>query len=147
MSDPLSPDQKKLRDRLKKEAGISAVDLVSPGMVLGLGTGSTTRFALIEIAATVDVHPAHLARTFRRFQRQTVGDYLRQLRLEFARARLSASAEPISEIALSAGFYDQCHFSRAFKRHTGMTPAEYRAAFHLRDDFVAAQRRRYRCSA
>jgi ribose 5-phosphate isomerase A len=51
LSDPLSPDQKKLRDRLKKEAGISAVDLVSPGMVLGLGTGSTTRFALIEIAA------------------------------------------------------------------------------------------------
>lgn len=51
MSDPLSPDQKKLRDRLKKEAGISSVDLVRPGMVLGLGTGSTTRFALIEIAA------------------------------------------------------------------------------------------------
>lgn len=51
MSDPLSPDQKKLQDRLKKEAGISSVDLVRPGMVLGLGTGSTTRFALIEIAA------------------------------------------------------------------------------------------------
>jgi len=51
LSDPLSPDQEKLRDRLKKEAGISSVDLVRPGMVLGLGTGSTTRFALIEIAA------------------------------------------------------------------------------------------------
>ncbi len=51
MSDPLSPDQKKLRDRLKKEAGISSVDLVRPGMVLGLGTGSTTRYALMEIAA------------------------------------------------------------------------------------------------
>lgn len=51
MSDPLSPDQDKLRDRLKKEAGISSVDLVRPGMILGLGTGSTTRFALIEIAA------------------------------------------------------------------------------------------------
>ncbi|HET7289357.1 MAG TPA: ribose 5-phosphate isomerase A [Thermodesulfobacteriota bacterium] len=36
---------------MKKEAGISSVDLVRPGMVLGLGTGSTTRFALIEIAA------------------------------------------------------------------------------------------------
>jgi len=51
LSDPLSPDQEKLRDRLKKEAGISSVDLVRPGMILGLGTGSTTRFALIEIAA------------------------------------------------------------------------------------------------
>jgi ribose 5-phosphate isomerase A len=44
-------DEKKLQDRLKKEAGISSVDLVRPGMVLGLGTGSTTKFALIEIAA------------------------------------------------------------------------------------------------
>lgn len=38
-----------LQDRLKKEAGVSAVDFVESGMVLGLGTGSTTRFALEEI--------------------------------------------------------------------------------------------------
>lgn len=51
MSDSLTPDQKKLRDRLKKEAGISSVDLIRPGMVLGLGTGTTTKYALEEIAA------------------------------------------------------------------------------------------------
>ena len=50
MSGSPSPDQKKLQDRLKKEAGISAVDLVRPGMVLGLGTGSTAKYALEEIA-------------------------------------------------------------------------------------------------
>lgn len=50
MSGTPSPDQKKLQDRLKKEAGISAVDLVRPGMVLGLGTGSTAKYALEEIA-------------------------------------------------------------------------------------------------
>ena len=38
-----------LQDRLKKEAGISAVDFIQSGMVLGLGTGSTVRFALEEI--------------------------------------------------------------------------------------------------
>ena len=38
-----------LQDRLKKEAGISAVDFIESGMVLGLGTGTTTRFALEEI--------------------------------------------------------------------------------------------------
>lgn len=38
-----------LQDRLKKEAGISAVDLIESGMVLGLGTGTTARFALEEI--------------------------------------------------------------------------------------------------
>lgn len=39
----------KLQDRLKNEAGVSAVDFIESGMVLGLGTGSTTRFALEEI--------------------------------------------------------------------------------------------------
>ena len=38
-----------LQDRLKKEAGISAVDFIESGMVLGLGTGTTVRFALEEI--------------------------------------------------------------------------------------------------
>ena len=51
MSDSPTPDQKKLQDRLKKEAGISSVDLIRPGMVLGLGTGTTARYALEEIAA------------------------------------------------------------------------------------------------
>lgn len=37
-------------DTFKQEAAIRAVDFVSPGMVLGLGTGSTTAFALEEIA-------------------------------------------------------------------------------------------------
>ncbi len=39
----------KLQDTLKKEAGASVVDFVEPGMVLGLGTGSTARYALEEI--------------------------------------------------------------------------------------------------
>lgn len=51
MSDSPATDEKKLQDRLKQEAGISSVDLIRPGMVLGLGSGSTTKFALIEIAA------------------------------------------------------------------------------------------------
>lgn len=33
---------------------------------------------------------------------------------------------PISEIALSLGFYDQAHFSNAFRRHYNMTPRQYR---------------------
>ena len=45
--------QLKLRDRLKREAGLAAVDFVESSMVLGLGTGSTTRFALEEIGRRI----------------------------------------------------------------------------------------------
>lgn len=85
--------------------------------------------ALSEIAAEVGVHPAHLAHEFRRFYGTTAGEYLRRIRVERA-ARVVAETElPLSEVAAAAGFYDQSHFSNAFKRATGATPAEYRAAF------------------
>lgn len=82
---------------------------------------------LTGIAAAVDAHPLHLSALFRQTYGCTVGEYTRRLRIEFAAFELSRSERPIIEIALAAGFYDQSHFSRTFKRHTGLTPAAYRA--------------------
>jgi AraC family transcriptional regulator len=83
--------------------------------------------AISDIASTVGVHPAHLSRAFRRSYGYTIGEYLRKLRVEFACRKLSTSDLPIVEIACAAGFYDQGHFSRMFKRLTRMTPARFRA--------------------
>jgi AraC family transcriptional regulator len=79
------------------------------------------------VAARVGVHPVHLARTFRRVYRTTFGGYVRHLRIEYARRELERSSAALSEIAAAAGFCDQSHFSRSFKRLTGLTPAEYRS--------------------
>jgi AraC family transcriptional regulator len=82
---------------------------------------------LVDIANLVGVHPTHLARSFKKHYRTTVGEYLRRLRLDWATRRLSETQDSIAEIALAAGFYDQSHFSHLFKQHTGLTPAEFRA--------------------
>ena len=87
---------------------------------------------LNELAKAVDVHPTHLARVFRQFERCTVGDYIREVRIDYARRRLLESNEPLIEIALAAGFADQTHFTRSFKRVTGMTPTEFRRLFRTR---------------
>lgn len=87
---------------------------------------------LAAIGESVGVHPAHLAREFRKHFRFTVGEYLRRLRVEHACRELSASEATLAQIALNAGFSDQSHFSRVFKRHTSMTPSEYRAASRAR---------------
>ncbi len=78
------------------------------------------------------VHPVHLARTFRRVHRMTFAGYVRQVRIEFARRELAVSGAPLGDIAVAAGFCDQSHFSRLFKRYTGQTPAEYRLTFQPR---------------
>jgi AraC family transcriptional regulator len=75
------------------------------------------------------VHPAHLAREFRRRYQQTIGEYVRSLRIEFARQELHTSDKPISEIAIGAGFFDQSHFARTFKLITGFPPAAFRKTF------------------
>jgi AraC family transcriptional regulator len=82
---------------------------------------------LEELAEAVGVHPAHLARTFRRHYGCTVGDYVRNLRVERGREELQSTDRPLVEIALLLGYSDQSHFSTSFKRHTGMTPSAFRA--------------------
>jgi AraC family transcriptional regulator len=88
--------------------------------------------SLDAIARAVGVHPAHLAREYHRYYRRTIGEYLRDLRLDYVRRELATSNAPLAEIAASAGFFDQSHFSRVFKRHTGLTPTEFRRCFGLR---------------
>jgi len=84
------------------------------------------RITLTRIAEAVGAHPVYLAREFRRHSCCTIGDYVRRLRIEFACRQLSGSNDSLAGIASSAGFFDQSHFSRTFKLHTGLSPAEYR---------------------
>jgi AraC family transcriptional regulator len=79
-----------------------------------------------EVAAEMGVHPAHLAREFRVHFRMSMGSYVRRLRLEWAAGELVGSNASLAEVALAAGFADQSHFTRFFKRHTGFTPNAYR---------------------
>lgn len=82
--------------------------------------------SLQEIALAVGIHPAHLARTFRQQYDCTVGDYVRNLRMEQARHQLATTDTPLCDIALAVGFSDQSHFTTAFKRHFGVTPTQFR---------------------
>lgn len=82
-----------------------------------------------EVAAAVDIHPVHLARSFRKFFQATPGEYLRACRVEKAAALLSETRMPLSAIALESGFADQSHFSKAFARSFGSSPREYRRRF------------------
>ena len=82
--------------------------------------------SLHELGAIVGRHPAHVARAFRRAYGTSVTAYARTLRLEWATVAVATTDDAIARIALDAGFADQSHFTRAFRRHHGVTPARYR---------------------
>lgn len=80
------------------------------------------------VAESVGVHPVYLASEFRRCFGSTVGEYVRRLRIEYACKEISVRGDVhLAQIALTAGFSSQSHFSKTFKRMTGMTPLEYRS--------------------
>ena len=82
---------------------------------------------LDEIASDNHVSADHLAREFRKHFGCTVGEYVRQLRLDFACAQLTRGRLSLAAIAETAGFADQSHFTRVFRRRMGLTPGAYRA--------------------
>lgn len=83
-------------------------------------------FTLDEIAGFVNIHPVHLAQTFRKFHQTTIGNYLRLLRLENAKLQLTYTKQSLSDISFNNGFSDQSHFSRLFKQKYGITPNQFR---------------------
>ena len=83
---------------------------------------------LAGLAERVGVHPVYLASSFRKKYGCTVGEYRQQLRIEFACRELGKDRSSLAQIALAAGFANQAHFSKTFKRFTGTTPAKYRTA-------------------
>jgi AraC family transcriptional regulator len=83
--------------------------------------------SLASLAGEFHVHPTYLARVFRRCFGCTVGEYARGVKLGLAARMLGRqTTAPLSEIALTAGFADQSHFTRVFQAHTRLTPARYR---------------------
>jgi len=81
---------------------------------------------IAELAAMVQVHPVYLGRVFRRHFGIPIGAYARRSRLEWAAAQLATTNEPLSRISFCAGFADQSHFTREFRRFAGVTPRQYR---------------------
>ena len=78
------------------------------------------------IARAVGVHPVTLARGFRRRFGCTLGEYVRQRRIERAMEQLRATGATLAAIAAANGFADQSHFSNLFRRRVGLTPSLYR---------------------
>jgi AraC family transcriptional regulator len=85
------------------------------------------RLTLDELGKEAGVHAVHLSRVFRKCVGEGIGEYVHRLRIQAACRRMSVPGSTLAEIAAEAGFADQSHFTRAFRRVTGMNPGTFRA--------------------
>ncbi len=86
----------------------------------------TRSLRLDEICAVANLSPSHLIRAFKEVHGLTPHAYQLNCRIEFCRSQLRAG-HPIADVALGAGFSDQAHFQRSFKKFVAATPGQYRA--------------------
>lgn len=81
------------------------------------------------LAQQIGMSPRTLMRRFKAATGSVPGAYLQQLRISAAKELLESGRTPIPEVGARIGYEDVAFFRRLFKRHTGMTPAEYRGRF------------------
>jgi AraC-like DNA-binding protein len=82
---------------------------------------------LDELSAFTGLSPYHLVRSFTRQIGVPPHAYQNHVRVERARALLTAGVSP-AEIAVQIGFADQSHFTRHFRRIMNITPSAYARA-------------------
>ena len=81
---------------------------------------------LQDVAGAVGMSQSHFSTVFAQEMGITFTQYLTALRIGKAKELLAATAMRSSEIAFAVGYNDAHYFSYLFKKHTGMTPSEYR---------------------
>ncbi len=79
-----------------------------------------------DVAAQLHMSERHTSRIFKETTGTSILKYLVQMRISIAKQRLLDQSLPISEIGYSIGYSDAHHFSTLFRKHTAMTPTEFR---------------------
>ncbi|MBX3001548.1 MAG: helix-turn-helix transcriptional regulator [Caldilineaceae bacterium] len=69
---------------------------------------------------------AHFHRLFAVWTGMSIAGYVRAVRMERAGRKLRMGAVDITEVALAAGYDSHASFARAFKRHFGLCPSDFR---------------------
>jgi AraC-like DNA-binding protein len=86
----------------------------------------TQKLTVTGLARHAAMSPSHFAHRFSSVARLSPMKYLREVRLDRARALLGADGVRPSEVAALVGFESAAHFAREFKRRFGVPPSQYR---------------------
>jgi transcriptional regulator GlxA family with amidase domain len=81
------------------------------------------------LAQRMDLSPRHFARLFRAEVGMTPASWVEAARISAARALLEEGRQALKQVAARSGFTDANTFRRAFTRHAGVSPAEYRKRY------------------
>ncbi len=88
-------------------------------------------FNVKHLAARLRCHPDSLSRRFKQHVGVDLSGYIRQVRIDHAREILKRPDALIDDAAEQSGFSDRIHFTKVFRRVTGMTPGQFQRQFRV----------------
>ena len=80
------------------------------------------------LASSLGFHSAYLTRLFSRYAGETPLKYLTGIRIQEAKKLLATTDLPIAAVGTMVGYPDQFHFSKTFRKATGLNPSAFRKA-------------------
>ena len=86
-----------------------------------------------DIASSLGLNPSYLSRLFHSEVGVTLNEYIAGKRIEAAKNMLKYSQYPAADIANYLAYSSHSHFISCFKKHTSMTPKQYRDKYFRRD--------------
>ncbi|MEG2917445.1 MAG: helix-turn-helix domain-containing protein [Clostridium sp.] len=81
---------------------------------------------LLTLSTYVGLNPNYISTVFKNETGLTINEYIHQKRIDESKVLLTSTNNSILEISTLLKFHDQSHFSKVFKKITGLSPKKYR---------------------
>lgn len=81
---------------------------------------------LNEVADVIGMYPTYFSEQFKHHMGETFIDYLTKVRIQQAKKLLKESEIPVFQLCEKVGYATPAHFTKVFKKATGVTPSKYR---------------------
>lgn len=84
------------------------------------------RVSVADLAEFVSLTPRYLAQLFNTEVQMTIREYIQRAKVEEAKNLMNHTSHTLSEIYSLLNFSDQSHFTKVFKKYTGVTPKQFK---------------------
>ena len=112
--------------RLVKKHSFRSYSPVVRRVILAVESDLSRELSTATLSDSQGISAGYLSAVFKRETGVTLTEFIRMRRMEYAQYLLDSTSLQIQTVALHCGILDLQYFSKLFKRHTGMTPSEYR---------------------
>lgn len=122
-----APDQEEpQQDDNVPEPNGSAGSFIVHNAMKYLNEHYAEKITLTELADKMYVSQWHLSKLLNKQMQKSFSDLLNEIRIREAKKLLKDPSLHVGDVAEKVGFLDLAHFSRVFKKYTGISANEYR---------------------